>query len=295
MNELQQIARVDDKDLAGQASGAGAQALLAAIVAEEPAPAPRRRPLKRILPAATATAALAAAALIGPSVVNGKGTATSYASSAIEVWKEGDRWKSRIKDPFADPAEFEKAFRAIGVDVTLELEPASPRFVGQIFESGAVLRGKSGTSFFTVDQEPEGCALTSPGCTMLLSFSTNTAGQHFKVGRPAKPKEAYEDSALATTKSGSLAGYRVDEKTVREVVPEIEKRGLKVVYQIIDPNPNSYGFTMDPKRQNTRVGDDWVVWEAQEAQLGVVRLLVTDKRYDKNPVYGGPRDKVIKD
>jgi hypothetical protein len=295
MNELQQIARVHDKELAGQASGVGAQALLAAIVAEEPVPEPRRRPVKRFVLAATATAMLAAAAVIGPSVVNGKGTATSYASSAIEVWKEGDQWKSRIKDPFANPAEFEKAFRAIDVDVKLELEPSSPRSVGQIFEGGVVERNNySGTSFFSVTQEPEGCSLTSPGCTMLLSFSTNTAGHHFKVGRPAKPDEAYKDNAMATTKSGSLAGYRVDEKTVGEVVPEIEKRGLKAVYQIINPNPDNYGFTVDAN-QNAPVGDDWVVWEAKEARLGVVRLLVTDKRYDKNPVYGGPRDKVIKD
>jgi hypothetical protein len=42
---------------------------------------------------------------------------------------------------------------------------------------------------------------------------------------------------------------------------------------------------------------DWVVWEAEEEKdnPGVVRLLVTDKRYDKNPVYNGPRDNVITD
>ncbi|WP_371781142.1 hypothetical protein [Streptosporangium subroseum] len=295
MNELQQIARVNDKDLAGQASGAGARALLAAIVAEESVPEPRRRPIKRFVLAVTVTAVLAVAAVIGPSIVNGRGTATSYANSAIEVWQEGGRWKGRIKDPFANPAEFEEAFRAVGVDVKLELLPSSPRWVGQVFGGGSVPTERPGTSNFSIDQEPEGCALTSPDCTLLLSFSVDSAGQHFKVGRPAKPGEAYEDHPMATAKGRSLEGYRVDEKTVGEVLPEIEKRGLKVVYQIIDPNSNGQGYGVDPNKQSTPVGDDWVVWEAEEAQLGVVRLIVTDRRYDKNPVYGGPRDDVIED
>lgn len=42
MNELQHLARVRDEDLAGQASGAGARALLASITSEEPAAEPAR-------------------------------------------------------------------------------------------------------------------------------------------------------------------------------------------------------------------------------------------------------------
>ncbi|MGW5687446.1 hypothetical protein [Nonomuraea sp. NPDC003754] len=47
--------------------------------------------------------------------------------------------------------------------------------------------------------------------------------------------------------------------------------------------------------QDTPVGDDWIVWEAQENGKNAVRLLVTDRRYDRNPVYDGPRDAVIKE
>ncbi len=99
----------------------------------------------------------------------------------------------------------------------------------------------------------------------------------------------------ATLKGRSLAGYRVDEKTVGEVVPEIKRRGLKVTYLIMGiPQGNPGGF-VEMRTQDTPVGDDWIVWEAEESTRvrGVIRLLVTDKRYDGNPVYGGPRDDVV--
>jgi hypothetical protein len=229
--------------------------------------------------------------MIGPSIVNGQGTATSYANSAIDIRLEGDNWVGRIKDPFANPAEYEEAFRAVGLDVKLQLAPASPQKVGEIFQIGSGPRG-AGTSRLGFREDPAGCKFTEPDCTLVLTMSVGSAGW-IKAGRPAKPGEAYENSSPATEKGGSLDGYRVDEKTVGEVVPEIEKRGLKIVYQIIDPNPDGRGFGMDPKKQSTPVGNDWVVWEAEEMQLGVVRLLVSEKRVDKNPVYSGPRDNVI--
>lgn len=276
MNELQRIARVRDEDLTGQASGAGARALLASIVAEEPVPEPRRRPWKRIVLATAATALLAAAAVVGPSIVNGQGDATSYANSAIDIRFEGGQWVSRIKDPFANPKEYEEAFRAVGLDVKLQLEPASPRAVGEIFQVGQAAGQGPGVTHFGFDSEPAGCKITEPGCTLVLTMSANMAGQWIKAGRPAKAGEAYSDSAGATDKDGSLQGYRVEGKTVGEVVQEIEKRGLKVVYQIVEPRPDG-GHSMDPDRQSDPVSKDWFVWDAEEAQLGVVRLLVSEK------------------
>lgn len=64
-------------------------------------------------------------------------------------------------------------------------------------------------------------------------------------------KEIKAEFRTATTKGGSLEGFRVDEKTVGEVLQELKNA------------------------------------------KGVIRLLVTDRRYDKNPVYGGPRDAII--
>ncbi|MFF3672156.1 RNA polymerase sigma factor [Microtetraspora malaysiensis] len=112
-----------------------------------------------------------------------------------------------------------------------------------------------------------------------------------------KVKEVHSKIRLATTEGGSLAGYRVDEKTVGEVLPEIEKRGLKATYLVMAIPPGNPGGFGELRSQDTPVGDDWIVWEAEEEKgvPGKVILLVTDERYARNPVYGGPRDNVIHD
>ncbi|MEV6153744.1 hypothetical protein AB0L53_25705 [Nonomuraea sp. NPDC052129] len=78
----------------------------------------------------------------------------------------------------------------------------------------------------------------------------------------------------------SLGGYRVEGKTVGEVLPEIEKRGLKVTYLITEPPPERYPgdpYLMYPTKQGTPVGADWFVWQADEPEKGVIRLMVTQK------------------
>ncbi|MGP3932113.1 hypothetical protein [Nonomuraea sp. KM88] len=85
----------------------------------------------------------------------------------------------------------------------------------------------------------------------------------------------------------SLEGYEVAGKTVGEVRPEIAERGLKVTYLITEPHPDSdrlppemarnVPYVMYPNRQNTPVGEDWFVWQADEPQRGTIRLLVTRK------------------
>lgn len=78
----------------------------------------------------------------------------------------------------------------------------------------------------------------------------------------------------------SLGGYRVEGKTVGEVLPEIEKRGLKVTYLVTEPAPSDARgshYMMRPTEQNTPVGEDWFVWQADERDKGVVRLMVTQK------------------
>ncbi len=109
---------------------------------------------------------------------------------------------------------------------------------------------------------------------------------------PAPPLrvETNPEFRVATEKGGSLEGLRVDEKTVGEVLPELRRRGKKVVFAIISVplgNPGGYGID---RVQKEPVGDGWVVWEAEENAEGVIRLLVTEQRLDSNPVYGGPRD-----
>ncbi|WP_433517643.1 hypothetical protein ACQP2T_20130 [Nonomuraea sp. CA-143628] len=78
----------------------------------------------------------------------------------------------------------------------------------------------------------------------------------------------------------SLGEYRVEGKTVGEVLREVEKRGLKVTYLITEVPPERYPgdpYLMYPTKQGTPVGADWFVWQADEPEKGVIRLMVTQK------------------
>ncbi|MBN6053152.1 hypothetical protein JYK22_14525, partial [Nonomuraea sp. RK-328] len=301
VNELSNLARVRDDELAGRASGAGARALLASVTAMDPAdirsPVPlpgaatrRRRTRRRLVAGALATAALAAAVVLGPSFLeDGKGPATSYANSAIEVEQRGDWWVARIRDPFADHALYSEAFKAVGLDITLELVPVPPSAVGDVVKIGG--SGGIGPSMGMGGAlEPEGCTIGQPGCALTVKVGRDWTGKGvLSLGRQAKPGERYQSLSVATRKGGMLAGVRVDGRPVREVLSEVHRRDLKAVFEIIEPNANGHGYGVDPRRQSDPVGDDWIVWEAVADQEGVVRLLVSEKRIANNPIYGGPK------
>ncbi|MFI6498655.1 hypothetical protein [Nonomuraea typhae] len=276
MNEFQEIARIRDEELRGQASGAGARALLASITAEEPVREPRRWPWKRLAAGALVTAALATAAVVGPSILNPPGSATSYANSALDIRFENNRWIARIKDPFADPEKYEEGFRAVGLDVKLQFAPSSPKMVGKIFSMGGSAAGSGENTEVGMEFEPADCEIDTPGCTLILRLGTSVTETVIKAGRPAKAGEQYANTPLSGDPQGSMPGYLFKGKRVGEVADEIRRRGLKLVYEIIDPAPDG-GHFVNPFRQSEKVGRDWYVWESHDAALGAVRLLVTDK------------------
>ena len=83
-----------------------------------------------------------------------------------------------------------------------------------------------------------------------------------------------------------LEGYDAAGRTVGEVATEAHRRGLRVAFQIIEPNPDGNGYSMNPAKQSAKVGDHWYVWAAEPEQGGTVRLVVTEKHLPKNPVTG---------
>ncbi|MEV4116356.1 hypothetical protein [Nonomuraea sp. NPDC049695] len=288
MNELQNLARVRDEDLAGQASGAGARALLAAITAEEPtperAPVPRRR-TRRLLLSAAATATLAAAALIGPSLVTTPAVATSYASTELDITREGGDWVARIKDPYADHKKYTEGFKAVGLNVQLQIVPVSPSGVGEMFQMG--MGGSAIGQRMYTGTEPDGCETGRPGCVLVIKLPVGFNAQAWvKFGREARPGEAYQNSGRANAKGEMLEGVKVSGRTVGEVVAEARARGVKAIFQVITPNENYDGFSVKPGEAWPQVGNDWFVWDAESARPGVVRLLVTKEHLPKNPVYG---------
>lgn len=287
------LARVRDEDLAERGSGAGARTLLESIMAAESAhePAVRRRarPVRRLAVAAVVVSALAAAAVIGPGLIEGgRGVPNSYANSAIEIEQRGDAWVARVKDPYANPGLYGEAFKAVGLDVSLNLVPASPSGVGKVVRmgfSGNTSPGKGLGGGF----EPEGCDMGSPGCALAVTVAVGFTGTGvISLGRPAKPGEQYENAATATTKGELLHGVKVDERTVGEVREAAAERGVKTKIWVIEPTEPS-GYSYNPKGQPEHVGDDWIVWDAEVLGADTVKLLVTEKRLAKNPIYDGPK------
>lgn len=105
-----------------------------------------------------------------------------------------------------------------------------------------------------------------------------------------RPEPQVIEQTNATEKGGPLEGFPVERQKAAAVVAEIEKRGYKVHLEVLEPYPgNPGGGSVDPENQGP-VGPDWVAWSAvvQKDEPGVVRLTVTEKAWENNPLCGGP-------
>lgn len=174
--------------------------------------------------------------------------------------------------------------------MTLELVPAEPDRVGDHLGGGRIGGTSEGSGAVVTGTEPAHCRIGQEGCQLVVKVDENVTGHAYvKLGRAAKPGEVYQSHDSATRKGGMLSGFRVDERPVSAVRKEAERRGLQVVYQIIKPNPNGQGYSMNPGDQSRPVGDDWIVWDAEPHADGVVRLIVSEERVPANPLYGGPK------
>ncbi|MEU6427044.1 hypothetical protein ABZ860_14215 [Microbispora sp. NPDC046973] len=321
---IRPLARLEPGTPGGHPSGAGARALLAAVTAEPRGGADavrarsRRRGPKRLALGLAAAAVAAAGIVVGPSLlVEGALTTPSY---AVTKDADGVVWV-KVRD-FRDIAGLTKQLRDLGVPAVVDHVPAGkkcrePRaaYVKDIpqgiYDPPTNLPGAKEGWQMRIDTR-----LFKPGQTFVWTITALPGGgsstSTILMEDPVKPCVLVPDDTpkrtsvpeilayrLATMKGRSLAGYRVDGKTVGEVVPEIEKRGLKVTFAIIEPNPrNVGGFGIDPRRQDIPVGKDWTVWEAEEStrKPKLIRLLVTEEHLDWNPVYdSGSRDNVIKE
>jgi hypothetical protein len=317
------LARVEPGAPGASPSGAGARTLLSSIVASSATDEPplgevttadfgrraRRRRIGRLAAGLTVAAALAGGMVVGPSLLkDGTGVTPSYAVTKDErgiVFIE-------VRD-FTDAAGLKKRLEELGVPAIVDYVPEGkkcrqPRaehvrdIPAGLYHPPTNIPGEKHGWRMRIDTR-----LFRPGETFVWTITSLSGGgsstSTILMKDPVAPCELVADEApkikeaegprLATTKGRLLDGYRVDEKTVGEVMPEIRRRGLKVEFLIMAIAPGNPGGYGELRVQKTPVGDDWVVWEAEEAGRRTVRLLVTDRRYDRNPVYGGPRDDVI--
>ncbi|MEU9830408.1 hypothetical protein AB0D67_02595 [Streptosporangium sp. NPDC048047] len=267
------LARVRNDDLArdpaGQATGAGARALMGSIMSEERAPAgrPRRSPPIRRGLTLGAAAGLAAALVVGVGLPWG-GPATEYANAAVSL-KRTDRYLTvSVTDPDADAAAFAEAFKAVGLDATVEKIPVPPRMVGKMFGPHLVGDLPPGTG---VTYEPEGpCG--SAWCGKVTFPADYTGKISVRIGRPAAPGEPY--AGLSTVNeavdTASVDGYPVRGRTVAEVRAELARRGLKIRYFLMENNADGSGVS-SPVGPD-RIKDDYIVAMATPYSSDTVEL-----------------------
>ncbi|MEV0627750.1 hypothetical protein [Nonomuraea wenchangensis] len=307
---IRALARVEPGGRGGEASGAAGQALLAAITSQEPPqdlPAAARtevRPARRWL-LRRPVLGLAAAVALATGVVAAPIVLRDGAPSSYAVTLDDGTATIEIRD-FEDAAGLERRLKELKVPALVDHVPEGmmcrePR--GKHVEN--IPRGLYSLPE-NIPGETEGwrmrinTKLFGPGQTFVWTISgkggmTSTYLMEGPVAAcepvavPTPPVEEPE-FRTATVKGRSLQGLRVDEKTVGEVLPELRRRGKKVVFAIISVPPGNPGGFGIERTQKEPVGDGFVVWEAEENAQGVIRLLVTEQRLDRNPVYGGPRD-----
>ncbi|MEV0590384.1 hypothetical protein [Nonomuraea cavernae] len=267
-------ARVLDEDLAGRASIAGADALLAEIVLLEHAPA-RRRLLpspRRALLGLAAAAALAGAIVVGPSLFGA--SEQVYASQAVTIDRVGDEYAFYITDGDPDPAELEKAFRKVGLDnVTVRLIPVSPQqrepVVG--FDLGKAEPGAHMSSTLS------NCAERVEGCLTAFRVTADLKGPaQFQLGRPAKPGEKYAHPADASWPGEALAGVKLQGRSAGEAARVVREHDLKVAYALDWPlRSGEEGFKGEENVPASRIDPGWSVATAETYNDGVIILHVT--------------------
>ncbi|GII67120.1 hypothetical protein Skr01_72050 [Sphaerisporangium krabiense] len=277
------LVRVRDEDLAedpvGHASGAGARMLMESIMSEERvavSPRPNVPLRRRLVLGGAGVVGLAAAVTIGFGLPIG-GPVTEYANAAVSISKADDDYSITITDPAADPRRLEEAFRAVGVNATVRQVPAMPDHVGKLYgparPSGDDSVWKGSMSLTPV----EPCA--SAFCATLTVSGGSPDQLVFGIGRPARPGEPYAD--LPPTLTGRYAdaldgyrsdGYRVRGKTVADVRAELDRRGLKAVYQLWWSYADG-GFFPEPVSAD-RIKDDWIVESSRAYSSDTIELTV---------------------
>ncbi|WP_327092391.1 hypothetical protein OIE66_17610 [Nonomuraea sp. NBC_01738] len=265
-------ARVLDEDLAGQASTAGADALLTQIISMEHTPA-RRRLLpspRRALLGMAAIAALAGAIVVGPSLFGA--SEQVYASQAVTIDRVGDEYAFYFTDGDPDPAELEKAFHKVGLDdLTVKLIPVSPRMpAGSVF--GFEKSDPDARATFSGDSCPE----RVENCITAFRVTADIEGPaQVRLGRPAKPGEKYAFPADASWPGEALAGLKLQGRSAAEAARVVREHHLKVAYGLDWPLPNDEkGTRFEQDVPASRIDPGWQVATAETYNDGVIVLHV---------------------
>jgi len=192
-------------------------------------------------------------------------------SEALSVTPHGDKLIIRVVDPTADPQEYNRELKRLGLDVKVLAVPVSAPFVGTMVS----FSGRNDSDMAQLHRlEPgELCNgtlnATDPGCQDGLEIPKTYDGQtEIQFGRAAKPGELYFHFSSKVDDPGeAMHGAKWQNRTVAEVKQVLAERHLKVAeYYAADQPRNAQAIPAPP--------DDWYVRDASEYVAGEITLYV---------------------
>ncbi|MEU7855518.1 hypothetical protein [Nonomuraea sp. NPDC049141] len=238
-----------------------AREMMNAIMDAEPAPAPVIRTRWRPLLALPITAAVISAAWVIPSVL------TPAPASALDIKEEGDHYVIEVKDLNANPEVYESQLRGAGLDISLNVVPATPSFVGEINPGAHEPQDK----IKTIDR-PEQCNLHR-SCPIGITIAKDFAGSTMiTLGREARPGEEYQIVAGLDSPGEPLHCVPFYNRPVSEVRALLKGRGLAVDQYVISDQAKP---GKEPQVR-TSVPDSMYVTGGHLSQYGMVSLTVGD-------------------
>lgn len=275
---VRRLARVHDDELRGFARRSAARALLDELTAlpygpaAHPAREHRRTVRKKMVTAAVAAVAVAAATVVGVIALNvhsGKPNVNRnpiQLAAAVKITRKTTYYEARIVDPLADKKRFASAFAKYGLTIEVTLLPASPHIVGTIvfedYDERAQRSQKEGAGIKTIDDP--GCRTASgANCSIGLRIPLNFKGHvGIAIGRKARPGEPY------TTTSPKDAPADLKGLTVTQAEAALARKGLRVgMYNVYWPG---WGTSLP----RTRIPSRWKVGGADPYSPGTVLLAI---------------------
>ncbi|GAA1010337.1 hypothetical protein Aple_038510 [Acrocarpospora pleiomorpha] len=244
----------------------GALDLFAEITAV-PVPERRRIRPKLVLPLA---AGVAAAALGVSWVLPADGGLGPGTAAALDVVRDGGYHVITVKDLFADPERYQEQLRGLGLNIRLELKPATPQ--------------QEGTMLPMYDANATGGIKTIEGPGDCLGRGSCTIGLKVPVGyrdvvtivlaRKALPGESYQVIAPIHAPGQPLHCVPFVGKTVDDVRALLAARGV-----------NTVKFARPDRTQKPTPGS-WYVHDGVMSAPGQALLLVSPTL--KRPDVPGP-------
>jgi len=196
-----------------------------------------RKKRRRVVPLLAAAATVAALSFGVLQIPDGKGGQQPVLGPALAFATEGKTLKIRVLDAQAESARFNRELKEHGLNITLELQAASPALVGEQLGMGVgfahpprrpedIDRDPFKTTVYPAD-----CRPTHVPCVPEFTIPLNYPDKATLVfGRTAKPGEKYLAATSINRRGEVLEGVRFQGRPVGQVTKLLAERGRTVEY-----------------------------------------------------------------